>query len=892
MADAPEIKVKLTAEDTGVSAAIKELGNQLKNLKSQQEDTASSSLNLSSALQTLAASAVLYKIAAFGKEVFDAGVQIAKTSQITGASAQTISVFHKAASDLGIDAQTIDLSFVKLSKSILLLQQGSKSQVAAFGQLGLSAKDFIGLNTDQKIKLVTDRLGSMAAGTNTAAVAQVLLGKGGAANLPVLQALAGEGFGEVEKQARAMGLLLDNQTAASLLSTKKAIADLADEAGGAATQIEVGLMPALTNVASAMVATINGSGGGGFKELGEEIGSIVEKVSYGLITDGQLVAEAISYMMSTWDFAVSHMKESGIVLADLLVGDFGSAYEAIKAIGKTTAGKDLAAQFAAIHEQFLKDNDKANLDVFGGASNARPTKPPAGGEGPGGKPPTSPTDAAAKAQSGLDEKQMQDRLSIQRAYASESAQVDKEMYDAGEMSLAEYYGRRRAEVANDTAAEYDIVQQGLVKAQAAVAKATAAKSKAATPKDADKQEAARLEALGKVDELQTKMTELQIANSTKITALDAAQFKEENDNNAKILEFHKEIDQSQGKSLDVAKQEIALETQKMAIILRQAGESEAQVQAEVAKYSAMKTAQAEFDLAQKKTEQDQKAFELEKQAIEIKARAGQITSAQKEKEINDLIRDRLPLLRADAAAEVSAAQTTGSQNNVSAAQNATQGVQNLSVQTNQLQQQIRGSLTTDFNTFFMGLGRSTASAADQFRSLAASIVQSLEQIILKKMLMKALGSDDDDSDSGGGGGGGGGGGLMGILGGLFHFAEGGLIKGPGGPKSDSIPARVSPGEYIVKADAVSAFGVHNLEAINRGLKMPSLDRMSLPKFAEGGLVGNAGVGGGDSNIHLGISLEEGLVLKTLSSKNAGNIVLQHLVNNPKAASKALGRSQS
>ena len=33
MADAPEVKVKLTAEDTGVAAAIKELGNQLKGLK-------------------------------------------------------------------------------------------------------------------------------------------------------------------------------------------------------------------------------------------------------------------------------------------------------------------------------------------------------------------------------------------------------------------------------------------------------------------------------------------------------------------------------------------------------------------------------------------------------------------------------------------------------------------------------------------------------------------------------------------------------------------------------------------------------------------------------------------------------------------------------------------
>src|SRR5208282_2633328 len=40
MPDAPEIKVRLTAEDTGVSAAIKELSVQLKDLKRQDDETA------------------------------------------------------------------------------------------------------------------------------------------------------------------------------------------------------------------------------------------------------------------------------------------------------------------------------------------------------------------------------------------------------------------------------------------------------------------------------------------------------------------------------------------------------------------------------------------------------------------------------------------------------------------------------------------------------------------------------------------------------------------------------------------------------------------------------------------------------------------------------------
>lgn len=93
----------------------------------------------------------------------------------------------------------------------------------------------------------------------------------------------------------------------------------------------------------------------------------------------------------------------------------------------------------------------------------------------------------------------------------------------------------------------------------------------------------------------------------------------------------------------------------------------------------------------------------------------------------------------------------------------------------------------------------------------------------------------------------------------------------------------------MKADAVSAFGVKNLEAINRGLRIPSLAKLELPRYSEGGLVGS-GAGGGDSNINLGIGLDEGLILKHLSSKAAGNIILHHLATNPKAAQHALARS--
>lgn len=80
---------------------------------------------------------------------------------------------------------------------------------------------------------------------------------------------------------------------------------------------------------------------------------------------------------------------------------------------------------------------------------------------------------------------------------------------------------------------------------------------------------------------------------------------------------------------------------------------------------------------------------------------------------------------------------------------------------------------------------------------------------------------------------GGGGGLM--LGGLFGFAEGGHVSGPGTGTSDSIPAMLSDGEFVVNSKAASKHG-RLLAMINDG---------KVPKFSVGGPVGGSYFRAGD-----------------------------------------------
>nr|DAZ31833.1 MAG TPA: tail tape measure protein [Caudoviricetes sp.] len=83
---------------------------------------------------------------------------------------------------------------------------------------------------------------------------------------------------------------------------------------------------------------------------------------------------------------------------------------------------------------------------------------------------------------------------------------------------------------------------------------------------------------------------------------------------------------------------------------------------------------------------------------------------------------------------------------------------------------------------------------------------------------------------------GGGGGFAARWKGAFGnaFASGGAVAGPGTGTSDSVPAMLSNGEYVLNAQAVDRLGVPFLNGLNTG---------RLRGFASGGLVGSGGVAG-------------------------------------------------
>ena len=80
---------------------------------------------------------------------------------------------------------------------------------------------------------------------------------------------------------------------------------------------------------------------------------------------------------------------------------------------------------------------------------------------------------------------------------------------------------------------------------------------------------------------------------------------------------------------------------------------------------------------------------------------------------------------------------------------------------------------------------------------------------------------------------------------IIRQAAGGIIRGPGTGTSDSIPAMLSNGEYVINAKSAASYGYHNLDGINRmaqgGLAMrydiPSASKIRMTTY--GGPVGSS-----------------------------------------------------
>lgn len=134
-------------------------------------------------------------------------------------------------------------------------------------------------------------------------------------------------------------------------------------------------------------------------------------------------------------------------------------------------------------------------------------------------------------------------------------------------------------------------------------------------------------------------------------------------------------------------------------------------------------------------------------------------------------------------------------------------------------QQTSNQLAKDFSGAITDWITGAKSFGDAMKSILQQLIAQLIQAALYATIVAACT--------------GGGGGFAARWKGAFGkaFASGGPVAGPGTGTSDSVPAMLSNGEYVLNAQAVDRLGVPFLNGLNTG---------RLRGFASGGLVGSGG----------------------------------------------------
>ena len=101
----------------------------------------------------------------------------------------------------------------------------------------------------------------------------------------------------------------------------------------------------------------------------------------------------------------------------------------------------------------------------------------------------------------------------------------------------------------------------------------------------------------------------------------------------------------------------------------------------------------------------------------------------------------------------------------------------------------------------------------------------------------------------------------------------GFIRGPGTETSDSIPAMLSRGEFVIRAASVRKWGLDFLHAINSGF-LPA-----LPKLALGGPVSPTIASPANlPEVAINLSVQGGAPLRVLSSRDTARNLTQALRN--------------
>ncbi|MFU8858454.1 MAG: hypothetical protein ACNA8S_15795 [Deferrisomatales bacterium] len=665
-------------------------------------------------------------------------------------------------------------------------------------------------------------------------------GRSGAELIPLMNDLSGEGFAQAEARVRALGGALNDDLVDASARAKNALQDLKNMVKGAATQFVTGLAPAMSQATQELTEfSIKSAGAlhGFIRKVGEAFGDMFRINSWYFL-------QAANYVEWFFDRTVLAAETAAKVTRELLKGDFTAAKE-------TWVAQHERAR--KLWEETLEKFRKTDEKLFG---------PPEAPKRPSGaavdEDQTQEVERTAQARQAALRAALDAELRLYKARSETALAIIKAEADQGLRTQQSYFEERARITLAGIDKELEILERKRTLAAEAPVQGEADEIRRA-------QEVAAVEAQIDAQREARKRTLIELGAEENRLTLEAIDTR---------LRLEAEIGRARGFNAAAARADLEADLAQREVALRKQIADEAEVQRAIAELRragreeiAREEARERADLEMVALGAELARIDRERAEIERRVATGKLDQLNAERQIAALYAAELPALRERLGILQETAAATGDAWAVEQAHAFGEELADMGVAADEtgrrlaeLQAVAQGALTRGLADAFMEGVEGTKKFSDAVDDMAKNVLRTIARMIAemyaRMLVMKAFGLFP-------GAGGGGGAAAAGVGWEGPGFAGGGLVRGPGSGTSDSIPARLSHHEYVVRAAVVRRPGVLEvLDELNRSgnlqwaMAHPSFRPRALPMgpgFAAGGLVQSAGPTHETRNVTLQVS---------------------------------------
>lgn len=789
------------------------------------------------------------------KGSIDATDAIAKMGTRVGATTENLSALNLVARTADADLAKIGTSLAKMNKTIGEAARGNPKAVATFRDLGLSLKELENKDAVEVFELLSKRITALPTITERGTTAMNIFGRSGSELLRTMRDLAEEGLGAVIERARELGVLIDTDLANAAEGIKDDFELLKAQGEGIGMRFAAGLVPEISQA----LQIVSG-------DLKQTV-TVWEDAGMGI---GRALKWTVAVISTAFDYVGTQI---GLFVVRV---DSGMRSFIATLKGRFEESKKItreAGEYIAREELKLAERIAGRFVLA-----ARPSPgPPGAGAGAGeedGEELEDPAELAAKKAQAM-QMALDRELALVRTAAGLKHAEEQRQFKEALQGVEEYYSDRRAII--DASYEAEV--------------ATLKKKSDLLATEVDP--ARRLQEEKKIE---SELAKARMVHEGAIAAILFEQRETVRSLGKERLAVEKAILAAQGKSAEIARLAIEERIAKTRELLLQEGVGEEERAQVLTRLRNALEAVADFEEAKRNAEQTFAQFQVARADIEAQIAAGNLSQIEGEQQLLDLERDRLVMLQQIADALIAAAEATGDPEKIAQAQNYAAAIRQIAYAVEasgnalaNLKETAIDAAHSALSDFFADGLEGSKEFKESINDMASSFIDAIRRMaaeLLASQVMKFFASMIP----------GGGGDFIGPM----PAASGGLIRGRGTGTSDSIPARLSDYEFVVRSAVVKQPGMlRHLSEINQlgsraSLWSPATRGMDVRGFAEGGLVSPQGVAAGDQagaagalNGKLLIGLDEGLLVSQLESHAAQSIILKTIRNHRREIRSAL-----